>query len=112
MDALLPEFIKNLILMLTEKYSVLGMVLGYLVLVGIPVMSTLIEVLEAAVKLTAGTKDDEFALKVRALWAKILPWLEALPHVNIPIADAIVKAVGIFMKAARAIMAAIASLLP
>lgn len=65
---------------------------GYIIL-SMVIISPLIELLEGISKLTASTKDDELAAKVKSIRDKVLPILEALPHVNIPVATWMSKAV-------------------
>jgi hypothetical protein len=93
MDSMLPQIVVSLINSMAAQNPDIGMITGYLVLVVLPIMSVLIEVLEAAVKLTESKADDEFAAKVKAVWSKVSPILEVLPHINLPLAPAIVKMV-------------------
>ncbi len=97
---------------LSEKYGVVGLVLGYLVLIVAPLVSILIEVLEAVVALTPSTKDDDFAAKVKAAWAKYgLPVLELLPHANIPLAPLAIKILDYAKRGAAALLAGIKAFL-
>lgn len=107
---ILPGFIAQIIQFLAQKYGFVGLIIGYLTLVVAPVLSVAIEVFEAFVLVTASTKDDETAAKVRLFWnSKVLPVLEILPHVNIPIAPGIAKIMVLLLKAFKAIKAALVS---
>ena len=90
----------GLISFLTQHWGVVGTIIGTLIVWGIPVVSLLIEILEFAVALTPSKKDDEVVIKVRARWEKILPWLELLPHVNIPLSATALKALSLIKKIA------------
>ena len=70
---------------LSAQWGQTGLVVGYLVVYGIPAVSILIEVAEFIVGLTPSKQDDEIVNKVQAVWQKVMPWLEALPHVNLPL---------------------------
>lgn len=97
------DMLNTLIVLFSDKYGTVGMVLAHLLFVG-PVVSILIECLEAVVTLTESTEDDEFAHKVKTAWGKVLPVLEALPHVNLPIAPVIVKIVTMMVKIAKGVI--------
>jgi hypothetical protein len=100
-------FIGPILAYLSQQYGPVAYAIGVLVFIS-PVVSLVIELLEAAVMLTASTEDDVFAAKVKAFHAtKIQPMLELLPHVNVPIAPAIVMAVKFASKGIKAALAAI-----
>lgn len=101
------DWLTTIITMLSQKYAVVGTVLGYIVLVGIPLMTVLIDVMDAVVKATVSSSDDAFAAKVDAIWAKVLPFLEVLPHMNLPISAAVMKVITLVMKVLNSIKAAV-----
>lgn len=91
------SFIGPLLAYAAEHYGIVGTIVAYLLLM-IPVVTLLIEVAQAVVTITISSKDDVLVAKVKAAWDKILPVLEVLPHVNLPIAPGIVKIVQLAMK--------------
>lgn len=88
LDAIL-SFLGPVLGFLANQYGTVGMVIGYVVLVGLPLVSVLIEVADALVKLTVSPADDAVMGTVEAVWAKVMPWLELLPHVNLPLSPVI-----------------------
>lgn len=103
-------FIMPIIAYMGEKYGIVGTVIAYATLVVAPIVSVLIEVLEAVVLITASKSDDAFAAKVKAMWAKVLPVMEMLPHVNVPVAAAAVKVVAMVVKVAGVVKNIIAGI--
>lgn len=101
------SWLAPIVSMAAAKYGIIGQICAYLVLVGIPVMSVLIEVLDAAVKLIGNASEQAFAGKVDAVWAKVMPVLEVLPHVNLPLSPVIVKVLSMAGKVAAAAIGAI-----
>ncbi len=92
------EFLSPFILALSGKYGAVAMVLAYAAALA-AVVSVLIEILEGIVLFTASKKDDEAAARIKAGWAKVLPFIELLPHVNLPIAPWVSKALTLAQKA-------------
>ena len=94
----------GLISFLTQNCGVFGTIVGMLIVWGIPIVSLLIEIFEFVVALTPSKKDDEFAIKIKSKWEKILPWLELFPHVNIPLSATalrvliLIKKIAAFLK--------------
>jgi len=101
------DWLTTIIGMLGQKYATVGTILGYIVLVGIPIMTVLIDVMDTIVKATASSKDDELAAKIDAIWAKVLPFLEVLPHMNLPISAGVMKVVNLVLKIINSVKAAI-----
>lgn len=89
---MIEKLVEWLLPIIVGKLPWIPEVVGY-VIVSMVIVSPLIELLEAVSKLTASTKDDELAAKVKSIRDKVLPILEALPHVNIPVATWMAKAV-------------------
>jgi phage-related protein len=100
-------FITTVLAFLSEKYGIVGVILAYALAIA-PIVSALIEILEAVVLVTESKKDDEVAAKIRAVWSKVLPYLELLPHVNLPVAPVIAKVLGYVLKGVSAIKGALA----
>lgn len=81
----------SLISLLEQHWGAFGLVVGSLIVWGIPIVSLLIEVAEFVVEMTPSKRDDAFVQKARLKWEKILPWMEILPHVNVPLSAAAIK---------------------
>jgi hypothetical protein len=94
-------FVMPIIAYMGEKYGVVGTVIAYATLVVAPIVSVLIELFELVASVTASKSDDATAAKIKAFWAKVLPVMEMLPHVNLPIAAAALKAVDMVKKVAE-----------
>lgn len=89
---MLESLVKWLLPIILNKLPWIPEVVGY-VIVSMVIVSPLIELVEAIAKLTASKADDELAAKIKSIRDKVLPILEALPHVNIPVATWMSKAV-------------------
>lgn len=88
---MIENFVLWLLPMVISKLPWLPEVVGYII-VSMVIVSPLIELLEAAAKLTEKTtKDDEVVAKIKSIRDKVLPVLEALPHVNIPVVAIVAK---------------------
>lgn len=98
---------QGLIGFLSTQWGDTGKIVGYVVVYGIPFISILIEVAEFIVALTPSKEDDVAVSKVRAVWAKVLPWMEALPHVNLPLSPVALKVMKYAQKGISAVKAAI-----
>jgi len=80
---------------------------GSAAIAGMALISALIELVEILAALTATTKDDELIKKAKALKAKIIPFLEVLPHANIPVAAGLGKIMAFLGKLIPSVKAAI-----
>lgn len=106
-SSLLP-FLKPLLDLAVEKYGAIAVVIAYLLFVVAPIVTVLIEAAEALVILSASNKDDQAVARVKAVWTgKVLPILELLPHVNLPVAPFAAQLVIYIRKGANAAKAAI-----
>jgi hypothetical protein len=100
-------FLAPVLAALSQKYGAVGVAIAYLIAL-IPLVSIAIELLEAAVLLTASTKDDEAAARIKAAWrGKVLPVLEMLPHINVPIAPAVARLLGLAVRGIKSLLAGI-----
>lgn len=90
----------------SEKYGIVGQILAYGLFIA-PIVSVIIEMIEFVVSFTASKSDDEFAAKLKAGWAKVMPILELLPHANIPLSPIMIKVVMYVMKSTSALKGAI-----
>jgi len=88
---MIEQIVLWLLPILANKLPWLPEVTGY-VIVSMVIVSPLIELIEAITKLTASTADDAVAAKIKSIRDKVLPVLEVLPHVNIPVAAWVSKA--------------------
>lgn len=82
-------------------------VVGSAAIAGMALVSALIELVEILAALTATSKDDELIKKAKALKAKIIPFLEVLPHANIPVAAGLGKIMALLGKLIPSVKAAI-----
>lgn len=101
------SFIGPVIAFLAEKYGIIGTVLGYAFFVVAPIVTLFLEIVHFIVALTPTPKDDEIYEKVKAVWAKILPILELLPHSKIDIPSKVAAIVAIIKKGFAALKGAV-----
>lgn len=92
---------------IADKVGVVGMIIAYLLLFVVPVVSILIEVAEGIAAFTETKSDDEAVAKIKSGWAKVVPILELLPHVNLPLAPAVTKILFYAKKFAKAVAGAL-----
>lgn len=100
------DILKMILALLGSKMPWLPAV-GSAALSGMLLVSLLIELLEILTALTATTKDDEKIAKAKALRNKIMPFLELLPHANIPVAAGLGKILALLGKVIPSLKAAI-----
>lgn len=101
------DMFQAIMALLMEKFGAVGVVIAYL-MACVPMMSAILVAAEALVKLTDKPEDDEAVSKVRAMYDKVLPYLEILPHMNLPVVDAAVaKIIGLIIKVCAGIVGAI-----
>lgn len=96
------SFLATMVGLLADKFGPIGTVIAY-VLFFVPIVSVLIELLEFCVQMTESKADDAFAAKVRAAWDKAVPFLEILPHSNLPISPILMKVAGFLTKGVAAV---------
>lgn len=92
---------------LVAKFPVLS-VIGANTLAIMLTANLLIEGLEAVAKLTPTAKDDDFLAKAKEYAAKAIPFVELIPHVNIPLTAGVIKATEIIKKIAGGLKGAAA----
>lgn len=93
---------------LSVQYGQVGLVFGYIVLVVAPIMTVAIDVADVIIKQVASKKVQEEADAINDFWdRKILPWLEVIPHANIPVGSWTVSLVKYLKKGAAAVVAGI-----
>jgi hypothetical protein len=90
-------FLKPVVDLLASKFDLIKDIGAYGMAFAIA-WGLLIEIFEIVVAFTATKADDEFAAKMAAIRAKILPFLEILPHTNIPVAAFLTKLIAILSK--------------
>jgi hypothetical protein len=91
------ESVNSIVGFLIGKYPVFANIGAYSIVLMGGVMA-LIEACEGVVLLTESKKDDEILGKVKMVAKKMIPVLEMLPHVNLPLAQGALVAVKV-MKA-------------
>ena len=96
--------IQMIVQLIGQKFPILLTLTGY-ILASLVVVSPLIELVELVAKLTPSPKDDEAVSKVKVVAQKIIPVLEALPHVNLPVAKWLVVGAKLIRKGAAALKA-------
>lgn len=106
MIATILSLLNPLIALLANQFGLFGLILAYLLAIS-PIVSILIELLELIVKLTQTNKDDEAVAKIQAVWDKVLPYIELLPHVNLPLAPIVMVILKYVVKGASALKGAI-----
>ncbi|OPZ24608.1 MAG: hypothetical protein BWZ03_00083 [bacterium ADurb.BinA186] len=91
------EYLTILAQMLIDKLPVIGIITanGVVLVTGVGV---LIEIVEVIAKLTPSQKDDEIVSKAKKIRDKVVPILELIPHVNLPVAPVILKAISLLGK--------------
>lgn len=102
-------FITVIVNFIGQYWPTLFQITAYLVVLGIPTVSILIELAELITMLTTTKKDNEAVSKVKSVWQKIIPYLEVLPHVNIPLAPMVVKVFGYVNRGVKAVITGIKS---
>jgi hypothetical protein len=101
-------FLNPILGFLVEKYGVVGEVLGYVVLIGLPIITILVEIADFIVIMTPSPKDDEFMAKVHAFLNRVMPVLQMLPHMQIGIPAKIAMVFGYIKRGFAALKGAVA----
>jgi hypothetical protein len=89
------------------KWGVVGTILGYTVVVGLPVMSSLMALMETVMGVVNSTASAATAAKIEAIYNAVLPYLEVLPHANIPLSPVVSSIISVSGKVVSAIQGAI-----
>jgi mannose/fructose/N-acetylgalactosamine-specific phosphotransferase system component IIC len=77
-------FLSPIFAFLVAKYGIIGSIIAYGIAIA-PIVTVLIQLLEFIFSFLANQQDEAVAQQIDAVWQKILPWLELLPHANLPI---------------------------
>ena len=91
---------------LVAKFPILGTIGANALAIAFAV-NVLIEAVEVVVALTPSKKDDDMAAKVKGMLAKAIPYIEYLPHTNVPIAPVVLAVTKMVGKIAKAIIGAV-----